>query len=102
MALKKGKYAEKKRDITSIEIKIVWTGRKQCKQCLPYAGMETGQPSTCSIHIGHSLGNSIGDPRNTCLSVGFEHKNVNIKDNNILRLQQKICFCIWQTRDFRD
>ena len=39
---------------------------------LPCAGMETKQPSVCSSHSGHSLGNSTGDPRSIYLSVNLK------------------------------
>jgi hypothetical protein len=36
---------------------------------LPCAEMETKQPSVCSSHTGHSLGNSTVDQRSIYLSV---------------------------------
>lgn len=48
---------------------ITKTLKKIIAAALPCAGKEKGQPSTCSSHNDHLLGNSIGDQKNTYLSV---------------------------------
>ena len=44
------------------------------------------QPSICFSHSGHSLGNSTGDQKSTCLSVHLEQiVNQNTPQNHISR-----------------
>jgi len=64
MALKTRKISKK--DVTTIEGKNRST---RGNVCLPCEGTEKKQPSICSSHSGHSLGNNIGDLRSNDLSV---------------------------------
>lgn len=54
------------------------TNKTRQDQCLPCGGMEIEQPSICFSHTDHSLGNSIEDQRNTCLSVDSKYSGHNV------------------------
>ena len=67
--------------------KTLLTGRKtEWIKYLPCAEMGIEQPSICFSHSGHSLGNSTGDQKSTCLSVHLEQiVNQNTPQNHISR-----------------